>query len=110
MQPLDAEKGSSPCLIVEDLSYAVQSAIRFYTRESFEHELGKALYTITTYEKVQRVTIPMHDKKRRLLPVSFDLTARPGPTIKKKILPLIEDEFSADRDAILQRSVHLADK
>lgn len=71
----------------------VQSAIRFNTRESFEHELGKALYTITTYEKVKRATIPIHDDKRRLLLVSFDVTARPGPIIRKKILPLIEEKF-----------------
>lgn len=71
----------------------VQSAIRFNTRESFEHELGKALYTITTYERVKRATIPVHDDKRRLLLVSFDITARPGPIIRKKILPLIEEKF-----------------
>lgn len=85
----------------------VQTAIRFNTRESFEHELGKALYTITAYEKVKRATVPMHDRKKRLLLVSFDLTARPGPIIRKKILPMIEERF---KNSNLQRGVHLADK
>lgn len=73
---------------------AVQSSIRFNTRENFEHELGKALYTITTYEKVKRATIPLYDGKKRLLLVSFDITARPGPIIRKKILPLIAEKAS----------------
>lgn len=73
---------------------AVQSSIRFNTRENFERELGKALYTITTYEKVKRATIPLYDTKKRLLLVSFDITARPGPIIRKKILPLIAERMS----------------
>lgn len=73
---------------------AVQSSIRFNTRENFEHELGKALYTITTYEKVKRATVPLYDDKKRLLLVSFDITARPGPIIRKKILPLIAEKMS----------------
>lgn len=87
-------KGVVPMLDRSRLELSVvQSAIRFNTRESFEHELGKALYTITTYEKVKRATIPIHDDKRMLLLVSFDITARPGPIIRKKILPLIEEKF-----------------
>lgn len=72
---------------------AAQSAIRSTTREAFEPEIGKAEYSITTYEKVKRATIPIHDGKRRLLLVSFKITARPGPIIRKKILPLIEEKF-----------------
>lgn len=87
-------KGTVPLLDKSRMELSVvQSAIRFSTRESFEHELGKALYTITTYERVKRATIPVHDDKRRLLLVSFDITARPGPIIRRKILPLIEENF-----------------
>ncbi|MEM3159556.1 MAG: hypothetical protein QXJ74_02115 [Nitrososphaera sp.] len=87
-------KGVVPLLDKSRLELSVvQSAIRFNTRESFEQELGKALYTITTYERVKRATVPIHDDKKRLLLVSFDITARPGPIIRKKILPLIEEKF-----------------
>jgi len=87
-------KGVVPLLDKSRLELSVvQSAIRFNTRESFEQELGKALYTITTYERVKRATVPIHDDKKRLLLVSFDITARPGPIIRKKILPLIEEKL-----------------
>ncbi|UVS68678.1 hypothetical protein [Nitrososphaera viennensis] len=72
----------------------LQSVIRFATREILESELGKALYSITTYEKVKRATIPIHGDEQRLLLVSFDTTARPGPIIRKKIMPLIEERLS----------------
>lgn len=48
---------------------------------------------ITTYEKVKRATIPLHNDKKMLLLVSFDIIARPRPIIRKKILPLIEEKF-----------------
>ena len=71
---------------------ALQATIRWSMRTNFANELGKALYSITTYEKVKRVTIPIYDKEGRLLLVSFDTSARPGPIIRKKIMPLLAEK------------------
>ena len=71
---------------------ALQAIIRWSMRTNFVNELGKALYSITTYEKVKRATIPIYDKEGALLLVSFDTSARPGPIIRKKIIPLLEEK------------------
>ncbi|NOJ28092.1 MAG: hypothetical protein DA330_08805 [Nitrososphaera sp.] len=68
----------------------LQSIARVITRETFENKLGKALYSITVYENVKRATIPMQNADKDILALSFDTTARPGPIITKKILPLLK--------------------
>ncbi len=74
----------------------LQSIARVITRETFESKLGKAMYSITVYEKVKRATVPLHNANKDVLVLSFDIAARPGPIITKKILPMLKIAFSAE--------------
>ncbi|HEX7031815.1 MAG TPA: hypothetical protein VF172_02330 [Nitrososphaera sp.] len=82
----------SPLLTEDELRLSVsQSVIRMGTRKSLEGSLGKPLYSITTYEKVKRATIPIVcDGHDYMLMISLDLASRPGPLINKKIIPLVK--------------------
>ncbi|MEP0826150.1 MAG: hypothetical protein HRF40_11755 [Nitrososphaera sp.] len=86
----DVEK--SPLLTEDELMLSMsQSLLRMGTRKTSERSLGRPLYSITTYEKVKRATIPIvYDGNDYLLMISLDLAARPGPLITKKILPLVK--------------------
>ncbi len=86
----DVEK--SPLLTEDELRLSMsQSLLRMGTRKASEGSLGRPLYSITTYEKVKRATIPIvYDGNDYLLMISLDLAARPGPLITKKILPLVK--------------------
>ena len=82
----------SPLLTEDELRLSVsQSLVRMGTRKTSEGSFGKPLYSITTYEKVKRATIPIvYDGNDYVLMISLDLSARPGPLITKKILPLVK--------------------
>ncbi|MEW6604774.1 MAG: hypothetical protein AB1351_08815 [Thermoproteota archaeon] len=85
----DIEK--APLLSGDEFNISVfQSLVRMILRKSQEVRLGKPLYSITVYEKVKRVTIPIErGNEDYILMVSLDLAARPGPLITKKIIPLV---------------------
>lgn len=83
----------SPILDKNEVELDVaRTVLRAVEDEALQGKLGKATYSITTYEKVKRAVVPFHDKQRTILLVSFDTLARPGPIIRKKILPLINSE------------------
>ncbi|MEW5840602.1 hypothetical protein [Nitrososphaera sp.] len=88
-------EGLSPLLDRNEVELAVARTVLHAMEddEALQGKLGKTAYSITTCEKVKRATVPFHDKHRRILLVSFDTSARPGPIIRKKILPLINSEL-----------------
>lgn len=90
----DVEK--APLLTEDELRLSVfHSLIRTDMRKSLEGRLGKPLYSITTYEKVKRATIPIeYDSNNYVLMISLDVASRPGPLITKKIIPLVKSLWS----------------
>ncbi len=59
------------------------------TRRLMEEKLGKTIYSITLYEKVKRVVIPIGKDGNFILMVSFDNEADHDSIIRNKIMPLI---------------------
>jgi hypothetical protein len=71
---------------IESLEYSV---LRMSTRRLMEAKLGKTIYSITFYEKVKRVVIPIGKDGDFILMVSFDNEAEHDTIIRNKIMPLI---------------------
>ena len=84
-------EGLQPLLTSEELqSSVIKAALRMKTREDYEQNLGRTLYTFTSYEKVKRVSISLDDSRLSLLMASFDITADHNSIILNKILPRIK--------------------
>lgn len=85
-------EGLLPLLDTKDSERSImQSAIRMSTRRTLEEKLGKTVYAFTMYEKVKRVTIPMHTGGQdEILMISFDMESNHEQIILKKIIPLIK--------------------
>jgi hypothetical protein len=84
-------EGLQPLLTSEELqSSVIKAALRMKTREDYEPNLGRTLYTFTSYEKVKRVSISLDDSRLSLLMASFDITADHNSIILNKILPRIK--------------------
>jgi len=72
-QLLDAQyrNGINPLLTDSGLQFSVvKTGIRSVTRDENNEDMGKAIYSVTTYENVKRATIPFG--KDLLLLVSFE--------------------------------------
>lgn len=81
-------EGLQPLLTSEELrSSVIKAALRMKTREDHEPNLGRTLYTFTSYEKVKRVSISLDDSRLSLLMASFDVTADHDSIILNKMLP-----------------------
>jgi len=70
----------------ENLEYATK--IWIHARKTISKKIGKALYTITAYEKLKRVTVPLEDGF--LLLATMDSTGNQTQTIDG-ILKLVHD-------------------
>ena len=66
-----------------------QSIMRMDSREGEEDKLGKTIYAFTAFEKVKRVTIPLHDNYK--LMISFD-TSSNHEAIISKILQICKEK------------------
>jgi hypothetical protein len=63
------------------------------TRRLMEAKLGKTIYSITFYEKVKRVVIPIGKDGDFVLMVSFDNKADYDSIIRNKIMPLVSSHL-----------------
>ena len=82
--------GLVPLLTQEETIESVEhSILRMSTRRLMEAKLGKTIYSITLYEKVKRVVIPIGKDGNFILMVSFDNEADHDSIIRNKIMPLI---------------------
>jgi hypothetical protein len=84
-------EGLTPLLTREETSDSViHSVARMKNRRVMEDKLGKTIFTITFYEKVKRMAMPIGEKGEYMLLVSFDLPADHEPIIRNKIMKLVE--------------------
>jgi hypothetical protein len=76
-----------------DLS-ALESALRMNMRCDMQHKLGKPLYSFTLYEKVKRITIPLHNSsENQILMISFDINGKNKYVILEKVLSLLKKGY-----------------
>ncbi|MCH8916054.1 MAG: hypothetical protein IIA82_09480 [Thaumarchaeota archaeon] len=73
----------------ENLEYATKTWI--HARKTISKKIGKALYTVTAYEKLKRVTVPLEDGF--LLLATMDNTRVQNQTIDG-ILKVVHEDHS----------------
>jgi hypothetical protein len=91
-------KGLDPLLRSNEseLSF-IDSALRMRTRKDMEPKLGRAIYSITLYEKVKRATISFDNEDYAILMISFDNSNKRSDhesLILDRILPLVSHHFT----------------
>jgi hypothetical protein len=91
-------KGLDPLLRSNEseLSF-IDSALRMRTRKDMEPKLGRAIYSITLYEKVKRATISFDNEDYPILMISFDNSNKRSDhesLILDRILPLVSHHFT----------------
>lgn len=64
------------------------TTIKMTMREPFEEKLDRVEYSLTVYEKVKRVTIPVN-KQGLLLLISTERSADHEMILAKKVMPMI---------------------
>lgn len=64
------------------------TTIKMTMMEPFEEKLGRAEYSLTVYEKVKRLTIPVK-KQGLLLLISTERSADHERILEQKVLPII---------------------
>jgi len=84
----------SPDEVNTSLSYACQ---RWETRKNLAHRIGKAKFSITEYEKVRQITLPVDEKT--LLLVSLETNVEYFRVVEillnlKKIIQQIESDVT----------------
>ena len=83
-----------PLLKENELDISVlESALRMNLRCDIQHKLGKPLYSFTLYEKVKRVTIPLHNSDYEILMISFDINGENEYVILEKVLSLLKKRY-----------------
>ncbi|MEW5841171.1 hypothetical protein [Nitrososphaera sp.] len=85
-------KGLSPLLTREEVELsAMQAVIRSATRETLEGKLGRAVFSITSYQKVKRAAIPIRKNSwLKILMLSFDPGADAEAIITGKVIPMLD--------------------
>ena len=91
-------KGLDPLLgsNESELSF-IDSALRMRTRRDMEPKLGRAIYSITLYEKVKRATISFDNEDYPILMISIDNSNKRSDhesLILDRILPLVSHHFT----------------
>lgn len=75
----------------ENEEYAANTITRQKTRTKFEPKIGKLVYALGRYQKLNRVTIPINESYYLL--VTFDVEENNfNKIIMHKIIPLVEKE------------------
>ena len=91
-------KDAIPLLTSDETQLSVlDMALRMRIRKDLEPKLGKAIYSITLYEKVTRATILLNSEEYPILMVSFDKTNKRTDhesLILYGILPLLSHYFT----------------
>lgn len=83
-------KDLKPLMTFEETErYALFATIRHSTRQVWEGKIGKVRYTLTRYELLVRVTVPLANS--HLLLLSLDADAKNVDSIMMdKVMPVIE--------------------
>ncbi|MGH9921656.1 MAG: hypothetical protein ACRD38_02770 [Nitrososphaerales archaeon] len=81
-------KGLVPLLSREQaMSSILQASIRMGSRKIMQSSLGKIIYSMTLYEKVVMVSLPLSDHS--LLMISFETKGDHEPILMKQVLPFL---------------------
>lgn len=98
-------KGLTPLLNGEETEKSIpQTVLRGSIQTELEKKLGKTLYSITVYERIKRVIIPLYDiysNSVAVLLVSFDIevaNADIDSIIINRIMPLIRGNDDRQRE------------
>lgn len=89
---VEYRRGLIPLLTEEENEeYASSTITRHKTRIKFESRIGKLIYALGRYQKLNRVTIPINENYYLL--IALDTEVRDfDSTIMEKIIPLIKKE------------------
>lgn len=89
---VEYRRGLIPLLTEEENEeYASSTVTRHKTRIKFESKIGKLIYALGRYQKLNRVTIPINENYYLL--VALDAEVKDfDSTIMEKIIPLINRE------------------
>jgi hypothetical protein len=84
-------EGLTPLLTKQETSESViHSLSRMKNRMVMEDKLGKTIFSMTFYEKVKRMAMPIGEKGEYMLIVSFETIADHESIIWDKIIKLVE--------------------
>jgi hypothetical protein len=90
-------KEAIPLLTSDETQLSVlDTALKIHIRKNLEPKLGKAICSITIYEKVTRATILLNSENYPILMISFDMTNKRTDhesLILHGILPLLSYYF-----------------
>jgi hypothetical protein len=80
-----------PLLTKEETTESViHSLLRMKNRRVMEDKLGRAIFSMTFYEKVKRMAMPIGANGENMLLISFDLTANHESIIRNKVMKLVD--------------------
>ena len=89
----------------ENEEYAKNTVTRHKTRTRFEPKMGKVVYVLGRYEKLNRATIPINDNYYLL--ITLDVREKNyDEVIMEKVIPIMQKEkanFVIDKDADSQK-------
>ena len=89
---VEYRRGLIPLLTEEeDEEYASSTITRHKTRIKFESKIGKLIYALGRYQKLNRVTIPINENYYLLVALGAEVKDFDS-TIMEKIIPLIKKE------------------
>lgn len=99
-------EGLKPFLTEEENEdYASLTVTRHKTRTKFEPKVGKLIYAVGRYQKLNRATIPINDYYYLLIALDIELKNF-EEVIMQKVIPLVEKEknnfIAHDDDALKQ--------
>lgn len=99
-------EGLKPFLTEEENEdYASLTVTRHKTRTKFEPKVGKLIYAVGRYQKLNRATIPINDYYYLLIALDIELKNF-EEVIMQKVVPLVEKEknnFIAHDDNALKQ-------
>ena len=85
-------EGLKPFLTEEENEdYASLTVTRHKTRTKFEPKVGKLIYAVGRYQKLNRATIPINDYYYLLIALDIELKNF-EEVIMQKVIPLVEKE------------------
>jgi hypothetical protein len=89
---VEYRRGLIPLLTEEENEeYASSTITRHKTRIKFESKIGKLIYALGRYQKLNRVTIPINENYYLLVALGAEVKDFDS-TIMEKIIPLIKKE------------------
>lgn len=89
---VEYRRGLIPLLTEEENEeYASSTITRHKTRIKFESRIGKLIYALGRYQKLNRVTIPINENYYLLVALGAEVKDFDS-TIMEKIIPLIKKE------------------